>query len=93
MHGEVEYMTAQERFKPAFLLNLSVGKSWYLHYKYQFGFSLNVSNLTNNRNVRTGGYEQTRLIKGADRNVYYKFDPKYFYMQGASYMLNLYFKF
>lgn len=90
---EVEYMTAQERFKPAFLLNLSVGKSWYLQYKYQFGFSLNVSNLTNNRNVRTGGYEQTRLIKSAERDVYYKFDPKYFYMQGASYMLNLYFKF
>ena len=42
---EVEYMAAQEKFDPAFLLNLSVGKSWYIDRKYNFGFSLNVQNL------------------------------------------------
>ena len=90
---EVEYMAAQEKFKPVFLLNASVGKSWYIQRKYNFGFSLNVQNITNNKNVKTGGYEQTRLIDSKSGERYYRFDSKYFYMQGINYMLNLYFRF
>jgi hypothetical protein len=90
---EVEYMAAQEKFAPVFLMNASVGKSWYINRKYNFGFSLNVQNLTNNRNVKTGGYEQTRLIDSKSTERYYRFDSKYFYMQGVNYMLNLYFRF
>ena len=90
---EIEYMAAQEKFAPAFLLNASIGKSWYINRKYNFGFSLNVQNILNNRNVKTGGYEQTRLIDSATKTRYYRFDPKYFYMQGVNYMLNLYFRF
>ena len=90
---EIEYMAAQEKFDPAFLLNASIGKSWYIDRKYNFGFSLNIQNITNNRNVKTGGYEQTRLIDSAGKTRYYRFDPKYFYMQGLNYMLNLYFRF
>ena len=90
---EVEYMAAQEKFDPVFLLNASVGKSWYINRKYNFGFSLNVQNILNNRNVKTGGYEQTRLIDSKNRERYYRFDSKYFYMQGVNYMLNLYFRF
>ncbi len=90
---ELEYMAAQEKFDPVFLLNASIGKSWMIDYKYNFGFSLNISNLTNNTGVRTGGYEQTRLIKSVSGQRYYRFDPKYFYMCGINYMLNLYFRF
>ena len=90
---EVEYMAAQEKFKPAFLLNASIGKSWYIDRKYNFGFSLNIQNITNNKNVKTGGYEQTRLIDSKSMERYYRFDSKYFYMQGINYMLNLYFRF
>ncbi|MBQ8839468.1 MAG: TonB-dependent receptor [Bacteroidales bacterium] len=90
---EIEYMAAQEKFDPVFLLNASIGKSWYIDRKYNFGFSLNIQNITNNRNVKTGGYEQTRLIDSAERTRYYRFDSKYFYMQGINYMLNLYFRF
>ncbi len=90
---EVEDLTAQEKFKPVFLLNASVGKSWYINRKYNFGFSLNAQNLTNNRNVKTGGYEGTRLVDSKSCERYYKFDSKYFYMQGINYMLNLYFRF
>ena len=90
---EIEYMAAQEKFDPVFLLNASVGKSWYINRKYNFGFSLNLQNITNNRNVKTGGYEQTRLIDSESRQRYYRFDSKYFYMQGLNYMLNLYFRF
>ncbi|MBR1575596.1 MAG: carboxypeptidase regulatory-like domain-containing protein [Bacteroidales bacterium] len=90
---EVEAMGSQEMFDPAFLVNCSVGKSWYRGGN-QIGFSLQVKNLLNNRGVKTGGYEQTRLIddtKSGER--YYPFDPKYFYMSGINYMLNIYFRF
>lgn len=90
---EVAYMAAQEKFDPVFLLNGSVGKSWYIKRKYNFGFSLQLNNMTNNKGVKTGGYEQTRLIDSAKKDRYYRFDSKYFYMCGFNYMLNLYFKF
>ena len=91
---ELEYMTLQEQFKPAWLVNVSVGKSWYIKRKYQLGFSLNVKNLLNNRNVKTGGYEQTRIVDNTvSKERFYRFDPKYFYMAGTNYMLNLYFRF
>ena len=91
--AEIEHMATQEEFNPAFLMNLSMGKSWYIQRKYNFGFSLNVQNLLNNTDVRTGGYEQSRLISSAGKDRYYKFDQKYFYMPGLNYMLNLYFRF
>ena len=91
---EVVYMTTQEKFKPAFLMNVSVGKSWYIQRKYQVGFSLNVKNLLNNKDVKTGGYEQTRMVDNtASKSRYYRFDSKYFYMAGTNYMLNVYFRF
>lgn len=89
---EIGLMAAQEKFDPAFLLNCSVGKSWY-HRGNQIGFSLEVKNILNNKWVKTGGYEQTRLISSQGKDRYYAFDPKYFYMQGANYMLNIYFRF
>ena len=90
--AEVTYMTSQEKFDPFFLLNASIGKSWYVH-NNQIGFSLEVNNILNNRGVRTGGYEQTRLISSASKDRYFRFDSKYFYMPGANYMLNIYFRF
>ena len=91
---EVRYMTTQERFKPAWLVNLSVGKSWYINRKYQIGFSANVKNLLNNKNVKTGGYEQTRMVDNTvSKSRYYRFDSRYYYMAGTNYMLNIYFRF
>lgn len=91
---EIEYMAAQEKFKNFMLVNASVGKSWYIQRKYQLGFSLQVKNLLNNRDVRTGGYEQTRLVDNTvSKERFYRFDSKYFYMSGINYMLNIYFRF
>ncbi|MBP5558453.1 MAG: carboxypeptidase regulatory-like domain-containing protein [Bacteroidales bacterium] len=91
---EIEYMTTQEKFDPAVLLNLSVGKSWFIQRKYQLGFSLNAKNLLNNTGVKTGGYEQTRMVDNTEgKSRYYRFDSKYFYMSGINYMLNIYFRF
>lgn len=90
---EIEYMASQEMFDPAFVWNCSVGKSWFIHGN-QLGFSLQVKNMLNNRSVRTGGYEQTRIIDNTKLGErYYRFDSKYFYMYGANYMLNIYFRF
>ncbi len=91
---EIEYMAAQEKFKNFALVNASVGKSWYIQRKYQLGFSLQVKNLLNNKDVRTGGYEQTRLVDNTvSKERFYRFDSKYFYMSGVNYMLNIYFRF
>jgi hypothetical protein len=54
---------------------------------------MNIQNITNNKWVKTGGYEQTRLIDSESAERFYRFDSKYFYMQGINYMLNLYFRF
>ena len=92
--AEIEAMTKQEKFDPAWLVNFSVGKSWYYKRKYQYGFSLNAKNILNKTDVKTGGFEQTRMVDNTvSKSRYYSFDPKYFYMSGFNYMLNLYFRF
>jgi len=92
--AEIDYMCSQEKFDPFCLVNFSIGKSWYFHYKYQLGFNLNVKNVLNNKNIKTGGYEQTRLIDSTENyERYYRFDSKYFYYAGLNYMINVYFRF
>jgi len=93
--ADIAYMRRQERFDDAFVLNASIGKNWSIKYKYTLGFSLNVDNLLNNQDIKTGGYEQTRLVKNTETTVdsYQPFDSKYFYMFGTTYYLNVYFRF
>ena len=43
------------------MLNANVGKS-FLFGKYRMGISFSVSNILNNRNYVTGGFEQGRLV-------------------------------
>lgn len=90
-------MRAQERFAPAFVLNANIGKSWYIFGNYNIGFSFDIKNILNRRDIKTGGYEQMRLRAVEDGNgdvIYYnRFDSKYFYMFGTNYMLNIYFRF
>ena len=87
-------MASQEEFAPAFLLNFSAGKSWYIKRKYQIGVNVNVNNVLNNKNVKTGGYEQSRMVDNTlSKECYYKFDPKYYYMPGLNYMINFYVRF
>ena len=90
----------QEKFDSAYTLNASVGKTWYIHRTYQLGFSLEVKNLLNNQDIRTGGYEQMRLSRQSYVNqsntpvkYYSPFDSKYFYLLGTNYYLNVYFRF
>ena len=91
----VSRIRSQEKFDSAYTLNASIGKNWYIHRKYTLGFSLDVKNILNNQDIKTGGYEQTRLSKNTETTVttYQAFDSKYFYMFGTTYYLNLYFRF
>ncbi len=88
---------AQEEFDGAFTLSASVGKNWYINRVYMLGFSLEVKNMLNNQDIRTGGYEQMRMNKVRTSpngdTKYSRFDSKYFYMFGATYYLNVYFRF
>ncbi len=90
----------QEEFDAAYTLSASIGKTWYIHRKYQLGFSLEVKNILNNQDIRTGGYEQMRLSRrtyvnsdNAAIRYYVPFDSKYFYLFGTTYYLNVYFRF
>ncbi len=94
---EAKVLSHQELFNSAVVLSANIGKSWYVFKDYNVGFSLEVKNILNNQNIKTGGYEQMRLKVNEDSsgNVlnYSRFDSKYFYMFGTSYYLNLYIRF
>jgi hypothetical protein len=105
----IDEIRAQEELGRAYTLSASIGKNWSIKYKYTLGFSLQVNNILNSQNIRTGGYEQMRLNKLSDPFIfpdadggrkiiqkpttYSRFDSKYFYMNGINYYLNIYFRF
>lgn len=81
----------QELLDSSFTLDLFAGKSFRIDHKYYINISLNVSNLLDNTDIKTGGYEQLRL--DADLENPDKFPPKYYYYYGRQYFLNISFRF
>ncbi len=89
-------LLAQEEFDNYFLLNVVGGKSWRID-DYYIGFFATISNVLDTE-YKTGGFEQSRNAnyrvlkddKARDKPV---FGPKYWYGYGASYYLNVYFRF
>lgn len=93
---QIEAMRHQEKFDSAYTLNASIGKNWYIHRQYTLGFSLEVKNILNNQDIRTGGYEQMRVLTKREQGKivdFLRFPAKYFYMFGTTYYLNVYFRF
>jgi len=74
----------QEKLSSAYTMDFYGGKSWRFG-KYYLLLSLNVSNFLNVTDFAFGGFEQFRY----DPNDMEKFPPKYFYLYGAQYFLNL----
>ena len=100
--GQIKTMRAEEELGHAYTLAASLGKNWYIGRKYTIGFSAEVKNLLNNKNIRTGGYEQMRMRKvrgtmpgqsNPSTTFYTHFDSKYFYMLGTTCFVNVYFRF
>ena len=86
--SRVEELLQQEKLNSGYSVDLFGGKSWKINHKYTVGFTLSVRNLLGTTNYTVSGYEQLRYDK-LNAN---KFPPKYYYMFGRSFFLNLYFR-
>ncbi|MCF0207156.1 MAG: TonB-dependent receptor plug domain-containing protein [Bacteroidales bacterium] len=86
---QLSQILEQEKLKGGFTLDVYGGASWKLKHKYTLGFTLSLSNVTNNRKIATSGFEQYRF----DKTNIDKFPNKYYYMTGFTYFLNLYLRF
>lgn len=98
-----------EQWYNRFLVDLSVGKLIYLPKRQSLSINLSVSNLLNNTQMKTGGYQQGRIPTNSKQgtafegqnniqaqrisNNVWKFPSKYYYAWGANFFLNLTYKF
>lgn len=53
-----QQITKQEGLPSAFLLDVNIGKSWRIDYKYFINLNFQITNLLDNTEFKTGGYEQ-----------------------------------
>ena len=93
----IDALTAQKKFDNQFMLNANAGKSFRFG-DYRLGISLSVTNILNNRNYVTGGFEQGRNVNFPDaladsqRATPY-FGPKLWYDRGTNFFANVYLRF
>lgn len=98
------YAAKQEKFDGGFMVDASIGK--YIRLKKGKSLSINfqLQNLTNNQNMRTGGYEQNRddnyykesggsYQKGEAKAYKFSKNSKYYYANAINAFLNIGFKF
>lgn len=87
LYAKVAEITRQERLKDAFVLNASISKLIYLSRSASLNINLNLTNVLNNRNIQTSGYQQGRF----DYTNYTttKFPNKIYYAQGFKAYLNI----
>lgn len=71
----------QTQLDDGMVVNLFFTKSWRLMRKYRLAFSISVSNVLDNTDLITGGYEQLRYVPMEID----KFPPKLSYMYGRTY--------
>lgn len=88
----------QEKFASAFTVDLFLGKSFLLSKTFKklprntfLYFNAGVSNLLDNTNVKTGGFENLRF--DYSNGFANKYGPKYFYAFGRNFFINLSIKF
>lgn len=90
------YSAEQEKADGGFMLDASIGK--YIRLKKGKSLSINLSlqNITNNRNLKTGGYEQNRddnYSTGVARKYVFSKNAKYYYANAFNAFLNIGFRF
>lgn len=86
----------QEQFEDYFTVNLIGGKSWKVG-DYFIGTFISINNLLD-KEFKTGGYEQGRRVdyrtlRDDVANPKRVFGPRYWYGRGATYFMNVYFRF
>lgn len=83
---KIDEITEQEKLPNGVTLDASLGKSF--RYKgLNFNMNFSVSNILNNTEIITGGYEQMRYDYQYQNLA--KFPPKYFYGFGRTFYFNL----
>jgi hypothetical protein len=88
-YPEKDAVLTQERFDDNYTLDAYIGKSWRIDYKYYISLNFSVNNILDNQDFAFGGYEQYRYDP-LDIN---KFPPKYFFLYGRQFYLNINFRF
>lgn len=87
----------QEKLKGGFMLDASVGKLIYLKNRRSLNFNLSVSNLLNNTELITGGYQQARIPRNSDISINAAgadwFLNKYYYAWGVNLFFHVGYKF
>ncbi len=84
---QIATITEQQKLDGGFTLDASIGKSWRINGKYFLNVNFQVSNILNNTDLITGGYEQLRF-DFETKNVN-KFPPKYYYAMGRNFFFNV----
>lgn len=98
------YAADQEKFDDGLMLDLSIGKFIRLNKGKSLSINLSLNNITNNRNMRTGGYEQNRddsyytesggeASKGENKAYKFSKNSKYYYANPFNFFLNVGFRF
>ncbi|MBP3842561.1 MAG: TonB-dependent receptor [Prevotella sp.] len=87
----------QAKGKGGFMLDASIGKTWFLRHGRRLGVNLMVTNILNNTKIVTGGREQSRtdVDENGDAIRTYSFQnsPYKFYANGINGMLMINFQF
>lgn len=94
----VRELQNQEKFQNGVMVDATVGKVIYLRNRSQsLNINMTFNNLLNNRNMKTGGYQQARIPLNSDRSINTagldRFPNKYFYAQGFNFYLNVGYRF
>jgi hypothetical protein len=87
-----------------FLIDMSVGKLFYLKNRQSVSINLSVTNITNNTHFKTGGYQQARLpraVRQGEKDYQnsvitanaWKYPSKYYYAWGTNFFLSVTYKF
>lgn len=74
------------------MLDASIGKSIRLKHGRTLSLNLQLQNLLNNTDYRTGGYEQNRddfYNTGEEKAYQFSRNPKYYYANGFNFFLNV----
>lgn len=88
-------LTAQERLSEGFTVDVFGGKSLRIAQRHIIGIYLNISNLLDNKNIRSGGYEQYRIRRQTsyDNTTLSPFPNKYYHALGRTFFITANYRF
>lgn len=82
---QITAISDQEELKGGYLFNASLGKSFKIKKKYNLNLNVSVNNVLDNKEIQTGGYEQTRVVRDSKT----AYPSKYYYGYGRTWIANL----